>query len=302
MYRGYRGFGASAVGGGPSGLQARGVVAPSQPLSGASSRSVPSVPGLTAPMTSVPGLTAPMTSVPGLTASTVPGLTSTAAYADPLISSAGQAAYMNALLDPMTRGVAGIPGAPGSAGAAGTAGMFPGLPGGGPLPSDVADAAALETILEQISDSVAGDLHTSFSYAIDDLVEADDHGHIIDHEQWEDFEPHFHEVFHDEDPDLIQDYTLPHPSLRGAPLQSLGERVEKLRRAQGRGRGQKRGKSKFGGQKKPCGCPQYGMQPWSNAPAQQGGVFGDSFKIGAGLALGVFAIAGGAMILAKAIK
>jgi hypothetical protein len=169
--------------------------------------------------------------------------------------------------------------------------MFPGVQGAGPLPEDVADAAALETILDQISDSVASNIQTSFSYASDDLVEADEHGHIIDHED-EEWGDHSHLVYHEEDEDVLDDYNLPHPSLRGTPVQDLAARIRKSKRGK---------KSKFGGQKKGCGCPDYGAFNAPTAP-QQGGYFGDSVKIGAGLALGVFAVATGAMLLSKAIK
>jgi hypothetical protein len=60
----------------------------------------------------------------------------------------------------------------------------------------------------------------------------------------------------------------------------------------------------FGLVKKSCGCPaeKFGEDGWSHSQGQQPPVFKDSFKVGAGLALGVFAVAAGAVAVSKAIK
>jgi len=313
MNGGYRGYGAMSVGTPSSGMsmqQAGGAPIQAQGTgTGAPSLYAPQgtlgVPGLAAPGLSIPGgVAAPGLSIPGLTASTLgpsatlaPGTMSSASLLTPQSAAqsylatpqgAQQASLLQSVLNPMTRSTRGL-------GMAQPGGMFPSIAGGGPLPEDMADAAALDTILDQISDSVAGNLKTSFSYAVDDLVEEDDHGHVIDHDD-EEWDEHDHLVYHDVDEDILTDYELPHPSLRGTPLHDLAARIERSRENKKSYR--RKGKSKFGGQKKPCGCPQYGAL---NAPSQ-GGYFGDSMKIGAGLALGVFAVAAGAMILSKAIK
>jgi len=288
MNGGYRGYGAMAVGTPSSGMSMQQISSPPVAPIAPSGGGAPSIPDLAAPTT--PGATLTGT---GLTASALApgGIVSSPLYTPQSMAQshvaspqgAQQASMLQSVLNPFTRSTAGT-----GIGVPQGQGIFPGVQGAGPLPEEMADAAALETILDQISDSVASNLQTSFSYATDDLVEADEHGHIIDHDE-EEWDEHGHLVYHEEDEDLLEDYALPHPSLRGGPVQDLAGRIRRSKRGK---------KSKFGGQKKPCECSKYGAL---NAPSQ-GGYFGDSVKIGAGLALGVVAVATAAMVLSKAIK